>query len=117
MLARFLGSREEQVRRSHVVNQAPTIPQLYNDPEVLTANPHFPRVLGVFRKGAVYRPSTLTGKMYPDVSRAYFEAVHSVLSGKKSASKAAGDLEAELDRMLGTTPSSANARPASASQH
>ena len=117
MLARFLGSREEQARRSHFVNQAPTIPQLYNDPEVLTANPHFPRVLEVFRKGAVFRPSTLTGKMYPDVSRAYFEAVHSVLSGKKSASKAAEDLEVELGRMLGTTPSSANARPAPASQH
>ena len=117
MLARFLGSREEQVRRSRIVNEAPSIPQIYNDPEVLTANPHFLRVLEVFRKGAVFRPSTLTGKMYPDVSRAYFEAVHSVLSGKKSASKAAMELEAELGRMLGTTPSSANAHPAAASQH
>jgi len=117
MLVRFLCSRDEQVRRSHVVNEAPTMPELYNDPEVLAANPQFPRVLEVFRKGAVFRPSTLTGKMYPDVSRAYFEAVHSVLSGKKSASKAAGELEAELGRMLGTTPSSADARPASASQH
>ena len=110
MLARFLGSREEQVRRSHIVNEAPSIPQLYNDPEVLTANPHFPRVLEVFLKGAVFRPSTLTGKMYPDVSRAYFEAVHSVLSGKKSASIAASDLENELRQIVKTTANNANAR-------
>jgi len=110
MLVRFLGSRNEQVRRSRVVNEAPTIPNLYNDPEVLAANPQFPRVLEVFRKGAVFRPSAFTGKVYPDVSRAYFEAVHAVLSRNESASKAAGDLEEELRRLLRTTPSNPNAR-------
>jgi trehalose/maltose transport system substrate-binding protein len=109
MLVRFLGSREEQVRRSHIVNEAPTMPQLYQDPEVLAANPQFPRVLEVFRKGAVARPSTLTGNMYPEVSRAYFEAVHAVLIREKSGQKAASDLEAELRRMLKKAPSSANA--------
>ena len=110
MLVRFLGSRDEQVRRSHVLAELPSIPQLYSDPDVLVANPQFPRALEVFRKGAVFRPSTVAGKMYPEVSRAYFEAVHSVLSGKKSASKAASDLEDELRQMLKTTSSNANPR-------
>jgi len=110
MLVRFLGSRDEQVRRSHVVAELPSIPQLYNDPDVLVANPEFPRALEVFRKGAVFRPSIPAGKMYPEVSRAYFEAVHAVLTGKKSASRAAGDLEDELRRMLKTTASDANPR-------
>ena len=110
MLVRFLGSRDEQVRRSHVVAELPSIPQLYNDPGVLVANPEFPRALEVFRKGAVFRPSIPAGKMYPEVSRAYFEAVHAVLTGKKSASRAAGDLEDELRRMLKTTASDANPR-------
>ena len=110
MLVRFLGSRDEQVRRSHNVNEAPTIPELDNDPEVLAANPQFPRALEVFRNGAVFRPSKQAGKMYPDVSRAYFEAVHAVLSGKKSASKAAGDLESELRGMLKTTSINPNVR-------
>ena len=48
--------------------------------------------------------------MYPEVSRAYFEAVHAVLSGKKSASRAAGDLEDELREMLKTTSSNASPR-------
>ena len=110
MLVRFLGSRDEQVRRSHVVAELPSIPQLFNDPDVLVANPQFPRALQVFREGAVFRPSTVAGKMYPEVSRAYFEAVHAVLSGKKSASKAASDLEDELRQMLKTTSSNANPR-------
>src|SRR5271169_4276857 len=109
MLVRFLGSRDEQVRRSHVLAELPSIPQLYNDPDVLVANPQFPRALEAFRKGAVFRPSTVSGKMYPEVSRAYFEGVHAVLSGKKSASRAAGDLEDELREILKTT--SSNAKP------
>ena len=108
MLARFLSSREEQIRRSHIVNEAPTIAELYSDPAVLAANPQFPRALEVFRKAAVFRPSTRAGKLCPEISRAYFEAVHSVLSGKKSAAKAAGDLEVELRRILKTTTRNAD---------
>lgn len=38
--------------------------------------------------------------MYPDVSRAYFEAVHAVLTGKKSAAQAASELEKQLVSVL-----------------
>lgn len=110
MLVRFLGSRDEQVRRSRIVNEAPTMPELYNDPEVLVANPGFPLFLEAFRKGAAFRPSASAGKMYPDVSQAYFGAVHAVLTDKKPAPKAASDLENELRRMLKTTAGSADAR-------
>jgi hypothetical protein len=39
--------------------------------------------------------------MYPDVSRAYFEAVHEVLTGKKTAARAAADLQDELQEITG----------------
>ena len=110
MLVRFLAGRDEQLRRSANVNEAPTIPELYADPAVLAANPQYPLVLKVFRAGAVFRPSRQAGMMYPDVSRAYFEAVYAVLSGKKPASKAASDLDGELRQMLKTTPGNPNAR-------
>ncbi|HVO61012.1 MAG TPA: ABC transporter substrate-binding protein [Terriglobales bacterium] len=110
MLVRFLGSRAEQLRRSANVNEAPTVTELYADPAVLAANPQYPLVLKVFRTGAVFRPSRQAGMMYPDVSRAYFEAVYAVLSGKKPASKAASDLEGELRQMLKTIPGNPNAR-------
>ena len=100
MLVRFLCSREEQVTRCRNTTDAPTISQLYNDPELLPTNPQFPRVLEVFRKGVVLRPSRAAGKMYPDVSRAYWEAVHAVLTRKKPALQAAHELQDELEQML-----------------
>jgi trehalose/maltose transport system substrate-binding protein len=102
MLVRFLCSRDEQIRRSRNTTEAPTISQLYKDPEVLAGNPQFPLVLQVFRKGIVLRPSRSAEKMYPDVSRAYSEAVYAVLTRKKSAAQAADELQSDLQRMLKT---------------
>jgi trehalose/maltose transport system substrate-binding protein len=111
MLVRFLCSRQQQLRRCRNSAEPPTIPELYSDPQVLAGNPEFPRVLEVFRKGAALRPSRSAGKMYPDVSRAYFETVNAVLSRKKRAPQAAADLQGELVRMLKTSASTANATP------
>ena len=109
MLVRFLCSREEQVRRCQNTADAPSISQLYDEPELLASNPQFLRILDVFRKGIVLRPSRAAGKMYPDVSRAYWEAVHAVLTRKKSAIQAADELQDELERMLKTSAVGANA--------
>ena len=100
LLVRFLSGREEQVTRCRNTTDAPTIAQLYNEPELLATNPQFPHVLEVFRKGIVLRPARAAGKMYPDVSRAYWEAVHAVLTRSKSATQAAEELQDELERML-----------------
>src|SRR5579863_7988265 len=100
MLVRFLCSRDEQVRRSRTTSDAPSIAQIYDEPAVLASNPHFPRVLEVFRKGIVLRPSRAAGKMYPEVSRAYWDAVHAVLTRKQSAKHATDELQVESQRML-----------------
>jgi trehalose/maltose transport system substrate-binding protein len=102
MLVRFLSGREEQVTRCRNTTDAPTLPQLYTEPELLATNPQFPRVLEVFRKGVVSRPTQAAGKMYPDVSRAYWEAVHAVLTRQESATQAADELQDNLERMLRT---------------
>ena len=109
MLVRFLCSREQQVKRCRNASDAPSISQLYDEPEVLASNPQFPRVLEVFHKGVVLRPSRAAGKMYPDVSLAYWEAVHAVLTGKEPAAKAADELQDKLERMLETPAVRANA--------
>jgi trehalose/maltose transport system substrate-binding protein len=74
---------------------------LYDDAQVLRANPLFVQLKQVFLKGVVARPSTVSGKDYPRVSEAYFKAVHSVLTKEKSAERAAVDLETELVRITG----------------
>lgn len=75
----------------------------------MAANPYFSQVLEVYQKAAVLRPSTPAGRAYPGISRAYFEAVHAVLTAKKTAAKAAADLQAELVRVTGLNASSTGA--------
>jgi trehalose/maltose transport system substrate-binding protein len=102
MLVRFLASPEEQARRCRKSAEPPTIPALYKDPDVIGPNPYVSRVLQV-HEGLALRPSGRAGKMYPDVSHAYFEAVHSVLMHKQSAAQAVSELEKQLTTMLKTS--------------
>ena len=108
MLVRFLCSREEQIKRCRTAADAPSISELYNEPEFFASNPQFPRVLEVFGKNIALRPSRVVGKLYPDMSRAYWEAVHAVLTRRKSATQAAAELQDELERMLKTRAVRAN---------
>jgi trehalose/maltose transport system substrate-binding protein len=107
MLVRFLASPEEQARRCRKSSEPPTLPALYKDADVLGPNPYVSRVLQV-HEGLALRPSATAGKMYPDVSRAYFEAVHGVLTRKQSATQAADELEKQLTTMLKTSAVAAN---------
>jgi trehalose/maltose transport system substrate-binding protein len=100
-LVRYLTSRDVQVKRSRVLALPPTLPELYNLPEVLEPNPRFDLLSQAFRTGIVLRPSNVTGKKYEDVTDAYIQAVHSVLTGEKGAPQAAVALENELVRITG----------------
>jgi trehalose/maltose transport system substrate-binding protein len=107
MLVRFLASPEEQARRCRKSAEPPTLPALYKDADVLGPNPYVSRVLQA-HEGLALRPSVPAGKMYPDISRAYFEAVHRVLTSKQSATQAADELEKHLTTMLKTSAVTAN---------
>ena len=49
----------------------------------------------------VARPSVVTGSAYKEVTRAYIEAVHSVLTGQREAPEAAAKLERRLIEITG----------------
>jgi len=100
-LVRYLTRRDVQMKRSRELSQPPTLPELYNVPEVLEPNPRFDLLSQAFQTGMVSRPSNVTAKKYQDVSDAYIQAVHSVLTGKKSAPEATAALEDELVRITG----------------
>jgi trehalose/maltose transport system substrate-binding protein len=108
MLVRFLASPEEQARRCRKSAEPPTIPALYKNADVLGGNPYVSRVLQV-REGIALRPSVSAGKMYPDVSRAYYEAVHAVLTQRQSPANAASDLQEQLVKMLKASAADSNA--------
>ena len=108
MLVRFLASPEEQARRCRKPSEPPTVPALYKNADVIGANPYVSRVLQV-HEGTALRPSVPAGKMYPEVSRAYYEAVHAVLTQKQSAANAASDLQEQLVKMLKSSAADSNA--------
>src|SRR2546429_6175105 len=100
-LVRYLSRGDVQAKRSHALSVPPTLPELYELPEVLEPNPRFALLSQAFRTGMVPRPSNVTGKKYQDVTDAYIQAVHSVLTGEKSAPEAAAALENELVHITG----------------
>jgi trehalose/maltose transport system substrate-binding protein len=113
MLVRFLTSPEEQARRCRKAAGPPSIPALYENAEAIAANPYFSRML-LMRKGIALRPSTPAGKMYPEVSHAYYEAVYAVLTRRQSAANAARQLQEELVNMLEPSAADAISREGSA---
>ena len=73
----------------------PTRPALYDDPDVKAANPFFGTLFDTFNN-AVARPSTVSHKYYGQVSSIFFNEVHSVLTGSKTAEDAASAMEKDL---------------------
>jgi trehalose/maltose transport system substrate-binding protein len=97
-LVRFLTSAEEQKRRAIKGGFNPTLAPLYDDAEVLAANPFFGELREVLT-AAVARPSDATGLRYNQVSAAFYNAVHTVLSGEMRADAALARLERTLTRL------------------
>jgi trehalose/maltose transport system substrate-binding protein len=97
-LVRYLTSAEEQKRRAIKGGFNPTLAPLYEDAEVLAANPFFGELREVF-PAAVARPSDVTGARYNQVSAAFWNAVHAVLSGEADAQAALAGLERRLIRI------------------
>ncbi|WP_439577006.1 ABC transporter substrate-binding protein [Elioraea sp.] len=97
-LVRFLTSAAEQKRRAIRGGFNPTLAPLYEDAEVIAANPFFGELREVFM-AAVARPSDATGARYNQVSAAFYNAVHAVLSGDAQAGPALARLERTLTRL------------------
>jgi trehalose/maltose transport system substrate-binding protein len=104
MFVRFLSRRDVQLTRALAFHVPPSIPDLYDEPRVVRANPHFAAIRETLIDGVVVRPSAAAGKAYPEVSRAYVDAVHAVLTREKGAAEAAADLEDVLRRVTGLEP-------------
>ena len=98
-LLRFLVRRDAQMMTGEH-SQPPDGLQLYDLPAIFKAYPELAD-LADRKGGLVARPSAAAGTKYEDVTRAYIRAVHSVLTGEKTASAAAEGLERELVEITG----------------
>ncbi len=97
-LAMFLTSQAQQKQRAISSSYNPTYPELYEDEEVLAANPFFGTLEETFTN-AVARPSAIVGDKYNRVSSQFWSAVHGVLSGQQEAGPALAGLENSLNRL------------------
>jgi len=97
-LVMYLTSAEGQKYRAINGSYNPTIAALYKDKEVLAANPFFGSLYEVFTN-AVPRPATATGAKYPEVSSAFWNATHDVLSGTSTAEDSLKKLEGKLKQV------------------
>ncbi len=97
-LVRHLTSAQEQKRRAIRGSYNPTLPALYQDADILAANPFFGALLPSFTN-ALPRPASQTGAHYNQVSAAIWQAVHSVLSGQADAAEGMAGLRRSLERI------------------
>jgi trehalose/maltose transport system substrate-binding protein len=97
-LVMYLAGPEVQKQRAIELSLLPTLPSLYEDADILKANPFFADMKEILAD-AVARPSTVTGSKYNQVSSEFFNAVHAVLSGSSSAEQSLSSLESSLKRL------------------
>lgn len=99
-VAAFFASPEEQKLRALSPQGAnPTIPALYDDPDLEEQNPLFGR-MGPILETAFPRPSGVTGEQYSQASTTFFTYVHDVLTGETDAQTAVEDMEADLQDLV-----------------
>lgn len=99
-LVKFMCSPEIQksfaIERSHL----PTIASVYDDADVAKSSEFIPRLKDVFNGGAVARPSSVSGDVYPRVSSAYWTTVNNILTGQTSAADGLKALESTLKGIM-----------------
>ncbi len=92
-------SSETQKDHAIKLSQLPTLPALYEDKDVLAAQPWFGRLLPVFQN-AVARLSTVTGPNYNKVSTTFFQTTNKILNGQVSVDEGVESMESKIKRDL-----------------
>ena len=97
-LAAYLSAAEQQKAHAIMFGRNPTRPALYEDDDVLAAQPFIGELYETVMNG-VPRPASITGDAYPRVSNAIFNRVHEALSGDVEPAQGLQQLESELVRL------------------
>ena len=100
-LVLYLTGSQVQLRRALSAGYLPTIPRLYQDPALLRAIPAAADLRNAGEDAWVVRPSTVAGEKYRDVSKAYYQAVHNILSMHTDPAECLQELQATLVQITG----------------
>jgi trehalose/maltose transport system substrate-binding protein len=96
-LVMFMTSAAVQKSRALEGSFNPSRPALYQDAEVLKANPFMGELVESFAN-AVARPTSATGTHYNRVSNEFWNTTHDVLAGRVQPEAGLAKLEATLKR-------------------
>jgi trehalose/maltose transport system substrate-binding protein len=99
-LVKFLASPAVQKVQAMEISRLPTIASLYDDPDIIAAQPFMAHWKPIF-ENAVPRPSAATRVKYNEVSAKFWTAVHNTLSGQGTAAENLEMLEVELTELEG----------------
>lgn len=94
-LVRFLSSPEVSRMQAVLASHLPVFPEVYNDPEVLRANPWFAQALPVVQSARA-RPVT---PRYNEVSDIIRSNMNAFLAGTRNADQALADMTQRLGRI------------------
>lgn len=100
-LVKYLASPEVQKVQAVEISRLPTIEALYDDKDILSAQPFIAHWKPIFQN-AVPRPSAATKVKYNEVSSKFWSAVHNTLSGRGTAAENLEMLEVELTELQGS---------------
>jgi trehalose/maltose transport system substrate-binding protein len=103
-LVRFLVHQEIKLEEARSGHESHNGPELYDPTAISKTNRNSAGNGKQPMSGVVDRPSTVAGEKYEEVSRAYIQAVRSVLLGQSGAPEAAASLQQQLVRMTGLKP-------------
>lgn len=97
-LVMYMTSAQVQKARAIGGSFNPTLPALYQDKDIITANDFMSSLADVFAN-SVARPTTATGLKYPQVSQSFYNAAHEVMSQRATGEEAVKKLESRLKQI------------------
>ncbi|MDR6355715.1 ABC-type glycerol-3-phosphate transport system substrate-binding protein [Pseudomonas psychrotolerans] len=97
-LVRYLVSAEAQKQRALLNVRLPSIPALYQDPDIVAQQPLVARWKDVF-ENATPRPSAPTKTRYNEVSQQFWTTVNRTLAGQGDAASNLDALDKQLRRL------------------
>jgi trehalose/maltose transport system substrate-binding protein len=97
---KFMCSPELQTAFAVERSMLPTIGPVYDSPEVAAASEFIPRLREVFEGGAVARPSSVTGDLYPEISQIYSQTLNQILTGQIEPAEGAAQMEEQMTTLL-----------------
>ncbi len=95
----FISTKEVQIRRALEGGYIATRPDVYEEQQIVDVVPYF-AIMQDTLEAAVPRPANPAGRRYSEVSAAYYEAVHAILTSDQDPERILSEAEDKIQQVL-----------------